>query len=191
MSPIYLIRHGLTWANEQHLYCGSSDLPLSPAGEAELRKLHYELPPARFLTSGMKRTEQTLSLLFGQVPHQQEPAFREIDFGRFELRSYEELKDDPEYQAWITGDNRRNVPPGGESGQQMEARVLSALQRLEAEDIPTVLIAHGGVIACIMEALFPEEKKNRYQWQPKPGHGYAVYGGHYQEIPPCYSPTRE
>ena len=191
MSPIYLIRHGLTWANEEHLYCGSSDLPLSPAGEAELRKLHYELPPARFLTSGMKRTEETLSLLFGQVPHQQEPAFREIDFGRFELRSYEELKDDPEYQAWITGDNRRNVPPGGESGQQMEVRVLSALQKLEAEDIPTVLITHGGVIACIMEALFPEEKKNRYQWQPKPGHGYAVFDGKYEEIPSCYSPTRE
>ena len=191
MSVFYLIRHGRTRANEAHLYCGSSDLPLSPAGERELRKLRYCLPPARFLTSGMKRTEQTLTLLFGPVPHQQEPAFREIDFGRFELRSYEELKDDPEYQAWISGDNRRNVPPGGESGQQMEARVLAALQRLEAEDVPTVLITHGGVIACIMEALFPEENKNRYQWQPKPGHGYAVYEGNYKEIPFSYSPTRE
>ena len=73
----------------------------------------------------------------------------------------------------------------------MEARVLAALQRLEAEDVPTVLITHGGVIACIMEALFPEENKNRYQWQPKPGHGYAVYEGNYKEIPFPYSPTRE
>lgn len=183
MSPIYLIRHGRTRANEAHLYCGSSDLPLSPGGEAELRRLGYALPPVRFLTSGMRRTEQTLALLFGEVPHEIRPAFREIDFGRFELHSYQELKDDPEYLAWISGDNHQNVPPGGESGAQMEQRVLSAFQELERENIPTALITHGGVIACIMAQLFPEESKNRYQWQPEPGHGYAVYAGRYKRIP--------
>ena len=183
MSTIYLIRHGMTRANEEHLYCGSSDLPLSPRGEEALRQLHYEIPSARFLTSGMRRTEQTLSLLFGGVPHEQRSAFREIDFGRFELHSYEELKDDPEYIRWISGDNHRNVPPGGESGEEMEARVLSAFAQLEREDVPTVLITHGGVIACIMAALFPEENKNRYQWQPKPGHGYKICDGGYTPIP--------
>ena len=183
MSPIYLIRHGRTRANEEHLYCGSADLPLSPGGEAELRQLRYVLPPARFLTSGMKRTEQTLSLLFGEVPHEIRPAFREIDFGRFELHSYQELKSDPEYLAWISGDNHGNIPPGGESGEQMEERVLAAFRRLEAENIPTVLITHGGVIACIMAHLFPEEQKNRYQWQPEPGRGYAVFDGKYERIP--------
>ena len=115
--------------------------------------------------------------------HRTEPDFREIDFGLFELHSYEELKDDPQYQAWLTGDNRQNIPPEGESGAQMEARVLAALAHLEAEDVPTVLITHGGVIACIMETLFPEENKNRYQWQPEPGHGYAVYSDRYEPIP--------
>ena len=28
---ILLLRHGITEANEKHLYCGSTDLPLSPA----------------------------------------------------------------------------------------------------------------------------------------------------------------
>ena len=36
---IYLIRHGKTEANEKHLYCGSTDLPLSEAGKEELCKL--------------------------------------------------------------------------------------------------------------------------------------------------------
>ena len=183
MSPLYLIRHGRTRANEEHLYCGSSDLPLSPGGEEELKRLRYVLPPVRFVTSGMRRTEQTLALLFGQVPHEIRPAFREIDFGRFELHSYEELKEDSEYLAWITGDNHGNIPPGGESGAQMEQRVLCAFRRLEAENIPTALITHGGVIACIMAHLFPEENKNRYQWQPEPGHGYAVMDGAYEIIP--------
>lgn len=189
MSALYLIRHGQTQANLQHLYCGSTDLPLCPQGVEALQALHYHLPPARFLTSGMRRTEQTLQLLFGPVPHEQRPEFREIDFGAFELRSYEQLKEDPDYQAWISGDNHRNVPPGGESGAQMERRVLAALARLQEENLPTVLIAHGGVIACIMAHLFPGENKNRYQWQPKPGHGYAVLDESYQAIPD--SPTRE
>lgn len=183
MKPLYLIRHGKTRANEEHLYCGSSDLPLSPNGEAELQRLHYSLPNVRFVTSGMKRTEQTLTLLFGDKPHEIKPAFREIDFGRFELRCYEELKNNPDYLDWISGDNHRNIPPGGESGEQMENRVLAAFEALKKENLPTVLITHGGVIACIMEHLFPEENKNRYQWQPEPGRGYAVFDGKYERIP--------
>ena len=65
---IALIRHGKTPANEAHLYCGSTDLSLSEAGIAELKGRHYDLSPHRFVISGMKRTEQTLAILFGSVP---------------------------------------------------------------------------------------------------------------------------
>lgn len=177
---IYLIRHGKTEANERHLYCGSSDLPLSPAGAVELKQLRYEIHPLRFITSGMKRTEQTLRLLFGEVPHRREPAFRELCFGTFELRSYEELKEDPEYLAWISGDNEANTPPRGESGIQLKARVLAAFSEVEDH---TAILTHGGVIAVIMQSLFQEEGKSRYQWQPKPGHGYALDGTRYYPIP--------
>lgn len=177
---IYLIRHGTTVANEKHLYCGSSDLSLSPVGRAELQCLHYEIKNARFVTSGMKRTEETLQILFGDVPHVQNPAFREVDFGSFEMHSYEELKDNPDYQAWISGDNGANIPPCGESGRHMKARVLAAFAEVPND---TVIITHGGVIAAIMESLFPEEHKNRYEWQPDPGHGYKLNGNTYQVIP--------
>ena len=102
---IYLIRHGKTEANEKHRYCGSTDLALSDAGRAELEKLHYDIKNVRFLTSGMKRTNETLRILFGDVPYKVDPRFREVDFGIFEMHSYEELKDNPAYQTWITGDN--------------------------------------------------------------------------------------
>lgn len=180
---LYLIRHGRTAANEAHLYCGSTDLPLSNAGRRELEDLRYPLENVRFLTSGMRRTEETLEILFGPVPHRAEPAFREVDFGKFELRSYEELKDDPDYQNWIAGDNERNTPPGGESGEAQARRVLSALRTLLEEGQDTVLITHGGVIATIMAAQFPKEGKNRYQWQPRPGRGYCLTGQGYFPIP--------
>ena len=168
---IYLIRHGKTEANEKRLYCGSTDLPLSARGREELSQLHYEIKNVRFLTSGMKRTDETLKILFGGVPFDTDPRFREVDFGTFEMHSYEQLKDTPEYQAWITGDNEVNIPPGGESGEQMRKRVLDAFDEIKED---TVLICHGGVIAAIMAHLFPEENKTRYDWQPKNGCGYRL-----------------
>ena len=176
---LILIRHGKTEANEKHLYCGSTDLPLSDAGRAGLleAKKTAALPdPAgmRILTSGMKRCEETLSLLFGETEHGIDPAFREMDFGAFEMRSYEEMKEDPAYIAWISGDNESNVAPGGESGKIMTDRVLEGLRCLRKDGRSTLLVTHGGVIAAIMDHLFPGEGKNRYEWQPSPGGGYEI-----------------
>ena len=177
---IYLIRHGKTEANERRLYCGSTDLHLSEAGREELRSLVYAITPERFVTSGMKRTDETLRILFGNVPFSVDTRFREVDFGDFEMKSYEMLKDDPAYQRWLTGDNERNVPPGGESGVQMTRRVLEAFSELPDG---TALITHGGVIAAIMASLFPQEGKHRYQWQSANGRGYELSGGTYRPIP--------
>ena len=171
---IYLIRHGKTEANEKHLYCGSTDLSLSEAGRSELQNIRYDIKNVRFLTSGMRRTNETLQVLFGDVPFAIEPRFREVDFGIFEMHSYDELKDSRQYQAWLAGDNEANIPPKGESGVQMKARILAAFSEIKED---TCVITHGGVIASIMEHLFPGEGKNRYQWQPAPGCGYAVIDG--------------
>ena len=109
-----------------------------------------------------------------------DPGFREVDFGIFEMKSYEQLKDDPDYQAWLTGDNEANTPPGGESGRDMTLRVLEAFRRTQALPGDTVIVTHGGVIAAIMANLFPEEGKSRYQWQPRPGCGYLLTGSGYR-----------
>jgi len=176
---LVLLRHGLTLANEQWLYCGSTDLPLSEKGREELRSLRLrggypDLRGFRVYTSGLRRTEETLCELYGEVEHTALPALREVDFGAFEMRSYDELKADPAFRAWCEGDNERNVPPGGESGRQMEERVLAALTSLLREGRDFLLMTHGGPIASIMASLFPEEGKNRWQWQPRNGEGYLV-----------------
>lgn len=183
MKSMYFIRHGRTEANEKKLYCGSTDLPLSKKGILELKGISYRISKNPvFVTSGMKRTDQTLQILFGDVPYTIDRRFREIDFGLFEMKGYEELKDREDYQQWLTGDNEKNIPPCGESGEQMLQRVLTAMKTLEKKENDVVLISHGGVIAAIMSYLFPTEGKNRYQWQPQPGHGYVIKNGEYQEI---------
>lgn len=180
---LVLLRHGVTQANLEHRYCGSTDLPLCPQGAAELTPLSLPLDNPRYFTSGMRRTNETLQLLLGDVPFTVLPDFREIDFGIFEMHTYEELKDAPEYQAWISGDNESNVPPRGESGNAMTRRVLDAYAELCKLPGDKVLVTHGGVIAAIMASLFPGENKSRYVWQPAPGHGYMLENGSYTPIP--------
>ena len=176
---IVLIRHGKTEANEKHLYCGQTDIGLSGKGISELNELKksidYPRPEGmKIITSGLKRCEETLRIIYGDVPHVRDSAFREMHFGAFEMRSYEEMKDDPDYIAWISGDNEINVTPGGESGEIMKKRVLDALRMLISEGNDVIIFTHGGVIAAVMEYLFPEENKNRYEWQPGAGRGYVA-----------------
>jgi len=179
MQRIHLIRHGATVANLQNLYCGKSDLPLAPEGEVELRKMvarggYPKAEGCRVLTSGMQRTQQTLKILYGDVAHEVEPAFREIDFGAFELQSYQQLKEREDYQEWMSGDNARNRCPGGESGEDVANRVRPAFDALLADGRDTILITHGGVIAAIMTDLFPESNASRYEWQREPGQGWSI-----------------
>ena len=183
-KEILLLRHGMTEANEKHLYCGRLDWPLSPAGKEALRR---KIPEAdhlygewnAFYTSGMKRTDETLQILFGEEAekaHKVCPGLREMDFGVFEGKSYEELKEDPAYQEWISGDNEKNLCPGGGSGRQMQADVLEAFDRILREETADriAVVTHGGPIAAIMQALFPEEDRSRYEWQPSYGEGYML-----------------
>lgn len=172
---LYLIRHGRTEANERWLYCGSTDLPLSEDGVERIKKCEKNYPFAQdYYTSGMNRTEQTLQLLYGNVPHTAVHALREMDFGDFEMHAYNELKTDARYLEWIDGDNFSKCCPNGESGAQMTARVLPAFRIIAERGRDAVIVTHGGVIAAIMQELFPEENKNRYDWQPAAAEGYAV-----------------
>ncbi len=181
LKTIYLFRHGMTELNKKYAYCGSTDVPLCQEGIDSLIELKkkYTFPDisdCRILTSGMKRTLQTLEILY---PDQKSRAdisenFREIDFGEFEGFTYEELKERQDYQKWITGNNESNICPNGESGEQMKKRVMGAFCSIEKNEYSYALFTHGGVIACIMEHLFPFEHKNRWEWQCGFGEGYAL-----------------
>ncbi len=176
---VHLIRHGDTEATERRLYYGSTDIPVSPKGYERLEQLRAMggYPAAdglRIYTSGMLRTEQTLAALYGPAEHTALPEFREMNFGEFEMRGYEELKEMPEFVAWCSGDNNANLCPGGESGEIFERRVRKQFDQLLERGEDCLLVVHGGVISCILERFFPDEHKNRYDWQPEPGKGYTL-----------------
>ena len=171
-----LLRHGETEGNKLGLYYGASDIPITPESEAELRTLaeNGNYPKAaRYFTSGMKRAEQSFAALYPGEEHAILPDLREINLGDFEMRAYEELKTDPAFIEWCTGDNEKNICPNGESGEQVTQRALAALRPIIEAGEDAVIITHGGVIGGVLASLFPNPI-GRYAFTPAPGTGYTV-----------------
>jgi alpha-ribazole phosphatase len=129
-----------------------------------------------FFTSGLLRAEQTLDIIYGDVERAAIPDLSEFNFGQFEMKSYEDLKEQEDYQAWITDDTGDYQCPDGESRKQFEKRVTDGFNKILNELRQTVLIVcHGGTITCIMDYLYPNTQ-NFYEWQPEPGRGYTLTG---------------
>jgi len=166
----------MTEANEKRLYCGQSDIPLSDKGKSELAGLKKTVAyPAAdvYISSGLLRADETLRILYDKAPDAVIGELGEMDFGDFEMKSYDELKDDPGYRRWI-GDIDFEACPGGESKVIFDDRVMNGFERLCAMDVRSaVAIFHGGPIALIMERLFPA-RKYFYEWQPDFGRGYTL-----------------
>lgn len=180
MRRLTLIRHGLTEGNIRRWYYGALDLPLCEAGQAAVQEAGRRRPvsPVQRRThpderNAPHRADAAPDLRRGAATEIW-PELREISFGIFEGKSYDELKGLAEYEAWLAGDWFRNVPPGGESFAQAEARILSALSRMRAQDEDLLAVVHGGTVLTIMQALFPGGGKVRLRLQPRPGGGYRI-----------------
>ena len=100
---LYLIRHWKTKGNLEKRYIGTTDEPILSGSERDLweKRLHRILPDVSCIAvSPMKRCRESAELLFPGKKQEVCDAFRECDFGQFENRNYEELK------------NRRNISAG-------------------------------------------------------------------------------
>ena len=124
---LYLIRHGATKANREHRYLGRTEEPLSKEGREALkafqRKGFYPDPASlqALFVSPMERCRETAELLFGDCEQYVIPEFREMDFGLFEGKNYQDLQGNARYQAWI--DSNGTLPfPEGESREDFLAR---------------------------------------------------------------------
>jgi len=171
-----MLRHGITEGNERRLYYGLTDLPLSPAGrrQAEASRRARPLPDCQLcLTSGLRRTDETLLLLTGRVPDITLGELREMDFGAFEMHSYEELKDDPDYRRWADDSTGQEVCPGGESFGQVYARAIADLTPVLERGEDAVCVMHGGAIATLMGIWFPGQG-GFFDFMPQPGFGWQI-----------------
>lgn len=168
---VYLIRHGQTQGNLVRRYIGSTDQPLCDQGREALVGKRFPAVEAVYV-SPLRRCQETAALLYPDMPQEVVEGLRETDFGAFEGHTYEDLKDDPAYQAWLDSAGA-SAPPGGESREDISRRVVAAFRAIAARHGPEAriaLVVHGGTIMALLETL--EDCHAFYRWQIPNGGGF-------------------
>jgi alpha-ribazole phosphatase len=137
---------------------GSLDVPLSEEGLKHARAIAEALaaePFAAIYTSPVRRCSDTARMLAEgrDCPLETLDAFRELDFGCFEGRTFDDLAHDyPDvYRRWMESPTEVEFP-GGESFATMRRRVLAATHELRARHAgqTIALVTHGGVIRTLL-----------------------------------------
>ena len=169
-----LIRHAHTDAIG-HWLCGrAAGVHLSAEGHAQADRLGRALssiPLAAIYTSPLERAAETADALarYQAVPVQKCDALSEIEFGAWTGQRFAELERDAE---WRTFNERRSqaIVPGGERPQEVQARILAALQKLGAAHTghTIAVVSHGDVLrfAVLHYAGIPLDEYHRIEIHP-------------------------
>ena len=167
-----LIRHGQTRGNLERRYIGCrTDEDLCQEGIAQLQAIKYPAADAVF-ASPLKRCLQTAAAIYPDRPAHIVDALRECDFGDFEGRNYDELKDNPAYRAWL--DSCGELPfPGGESRKAFSERCVQAFEACVSglAEGDYAFVVHGGTIMALMEHF---TNGAYYDFQAQNGRGFVL-----------------
>ncbi len=153
VKELYLLRHGDTGLHDH--YIGATDVPLSEKGREQVRytaRLLQGKGVAQILCSPLLRCRQTLELLDIAAPCHFLDLLREIDFGRWEGKTFAEivLGDKELVDLWVAAPGSFAFP-GGEAVRAFQDRIASCKTHLETMAEESILvIAHGGVIRSLL-----------------------------------------
>lgn len=177
---IHLIRHGAIDDTLSGKYIGTTDPPLSDKGKLALKKLAfthaYPQPPVVF-SSPLRRCTQTCAVLFPERKPLVIANLSECNFGEWEGKTAEELKDSEDFQKWLAGDNSVK-PPRGESNADFVRRVCKIFESIVEGLMKTgstecAVVTHGGVIMTLL-AVYGLPQAKPFEWAMENGCGYSV-----------------
>lgn len=174
---VLILRHGKTDMNLRGRYQGRTDAPLCPEGEAELLRMGIHPNMKKVFVSPMRRAIRTAELCFPNAAQTVVPDLREMDFGSFEGKNYEEMAEDAEYRAWVDGMCRGKCP-GGESMAEFIDRVCASFdavidQSIASEEKSIHIVAHGGTVMALL-SRYGRPEKDYYDWYAPNGGGYVM-----------------
>jgi probable phosphoglycerate mutase len=159
LNEIWLVRHGETDWTVSKKHTGSTDIPLTPAGEERARALGQRLAGHEFaavFTSPLRRARDTAALA-GFPDATVDERLVEFDYGNYEGRTTAEITAErPGWSLW------RDGAPGGESVDDVGRRADTVLEAIESLEGDVLLFGHGHfsrVLAARLLALPPSEGK--------------------------------
>jgi len=173
----YLMRHPAVAATG--LCIGQTDIPLSEEGRASLNDLIQVVratSPDLIISSDLRRCRDLAEAAGFQLgcPVRLDARWREIDFGIWENRSWDEIRraDEAGVERWSL-DFRHESSPGGESFQDLLKRVAAAVEDLP-RDRTAMVITHAGclrALACFLKIISPERM---FDWEVPYGALFAL-----------------
>lgn len=178
---VTVLRHGNTRANEEGIYIGRTDYPLSERGAAELAaKMDTYIYPTvdKVYSSPLLRCTESAEILFPDTEIQVVEDLAEMNFGKFEGKKAMELTGTAEFEAWLKG-GVDNSPPGGESVQDVDVRIYKAIciifgDMMEHDYQHCAIMTHGGIVSNML-AGFGVPKIDPQELIPLPGEGYDLH----------------
>ncbi len=177
---ISIFRHGITDANENGVYIGKTDLPLSEAGREALMDKYEQLDypkVQRVYSSPLERAVQTAEIIFPDREIVIVDDLREMDFGVFEGLPAEELVRLDSFKKWLKG-GLDNPPPNGETLRSMMLRCYSALNLMILDMMKEGFthagaVTHSGILMNML-SCFGLPKKKPMEFACEPGEGYEI-----------------
>jgi alpha-ribazole phosphatase len=176
---LFLVRHLITDWNQEQKYLGHTDRDIIKSKLPRLSELKKELARIEFgqvYTSDLRRCRSTLAYL--NIPGQVtiDSRLREIHFGDWEGKTYNDLKDEKVYQNWL--DKWEDNPiPNGECANTFRARIDSFLDELfqqigsgSMSNKQILLMTHGGVIRYLVSKYVPSKSI----WEVSVPHGQGI-----------------
>ena len=177
-SSLLLVRHGQTADTVARRFAGGSlpGPPLDERGREQAERAAAALADSAavaVLTSPIVRAAQTAELIADRLglPLSVDAAWRECEFGEWEgLRVDEVAERYPrEIAAWRA--STASPAPGGESLDQMTARVVAArdevLKRHSGQ--PVIVVTHSMPIRAIMRVALDAPPEAIHRLRPAPG----------------------
>ncbi|MGG1679044.1 histidine phosphatase family protein [Neobacillus sp. NRS-1170] len=182
---IIIVRHGETNENAARRYLGHYDAALNQQGRKQLKDLSEILrrtetqPISAIYTSDLIRAVESAQLIGNEFQLIPLPiiALRELHFGEFDCKTYEEIrqKDQERLERWI-----RNPylvgPPNGETLLQLGERVDDWLETILNTEKPAgtiVIVSHGGPIRWFL-SKWVKGDSNEFWNVEGLGHGKAM-----------------
>lgn len=149
MLELWLVCHGETPWNREGRALGQSDPPLSELGVRQAELLAQRLAGVSFnqvYSSDLARARYTARLCLPAAEIRLEPRLLEVNFGRWEGQRWQDMQGEEKraLDLWRQ-DPYRSHAPGGESYEEVRARVAAWLAELPREG-RIVGFAHGGSI---------------------------------------------
>jgi phosphoserine phosphatase len=189
LTKILLTRHGHVEGITPERFRGRQELALTTLGRAQAQALARRIAgawrPAHIYTSPLQRCVDTgaaIARACGLAASDARADLNDIDYGRWQFKAYEDARaEDPAlFAAWFATPQLVRFP-GGESLQDLAARVADALRFVLARHAndTIVIVGHDSVNrALILQLLdLPLSAYWRFEQSPCCLNEIAVEGG--------------